>query len=152
PAQEGRVLNSSPTHDRPPRYPVAGIAVSEVTFDGALQTLIDAHGRGQRLAVHFVTAHTVVEASTNAALRQCLEAADLVAPDGMPLVWAGKLQRRKVTRVYGPDTMLAILDRGRDIGARHYFYGGAEAVPERLAAALIDRFPGLIVAGTHSPP
>lgn len=38
------------------------------------------------------------------------------------------------------------------MGARHYLYGGAEGTPERLAAALIARFPGATVVGTHSPP
>ncbi len=54
--------------------------------------------------------------------------------------------------MYGPDLMLALCDRGRANSVRHFFYGGAEGVPEQLAARLLARFPGLEVAGTYSPP
>ena len=37
-------------------------------------------------------------------------------------------------------------------GLKHFFYGGGEGVAERLARRLGDRFPGLIVAGTYTPP
>jgi N-acetylglucosaminyldiphosphoundecaprenol N-acetyl-beta-D-mannosaminyltransferase len=37
-------------------------------------------------------------------------------------------------------------------GWRHYFHGGKPGVPEQLAAELTRRFPGLVVAGTCSPP
>lgn len=137
---------------RPEKYQVGSIGVSAITFEEGVQWLLQAPGAGQRLSVHFVTAHTVVEASGNAALRAGLEAADFVAPDGMPLVWAGKLQGKTVSRVYGPDTMLAVLDRGRSIGGRHYFYGGAPDVPARLAESLMAQFDGLEIAGYHSPP
>jgi N-acetylglucosaminyldiphosphoundecaprenol N-acetyl-beta-D-mannosaminyltransferase len=37
-------------------------------------------------------------------------------------------------------------------GYRHFFYGGAEGVPERLAQRLRERFAGLSIAGWYSPP
>jgi len=134
------------------RYRVADIEVSALTFEAAVERLLDAPALGEQLSAHFVTAHTVVESHRDPALRAVLQRADLVAPDGMPLVWAGRLQHREVTRVYGPDTMAAVIDRGRARGARHYLYGGAEGVPERLAAALQARFPGVQIVGTESPP
>jgi len=74
-------------------------------------------------------------------------------PDGMPLVWLGRGQgHRQVTRVYGPDLMLAVCDAGRATGLTHYFFGGAAGVPERLRDRLAQRFPGLRVVGTMSPP
>jgi N-acetylglucosaminyldiphosphoundecaprenol N-acetyl-beta-D-mannosaminyltransferase len=35
---------------------------------------------------------------------------------------------------------------------RHYFYGGAPGVADALAAQMVERFSGLVVAGTCSPP
>ncbi|MGI9037994.1 MAG: WecB/TagA/CpsF family glycosyltransferase [Gemmatimonadota bacterium] len=79
--------------------------------------------------------------------------AAMVTPDGMPLVWLSRRRGRpEVSRVYGPDLMLSCCDSFRDRGARHYFYGGAEGVPEQLASSLTERFPGLEVAGGFSPP
>ncbi len=134
------------------RFRLLGVDVSALRLEEALRILLDAPARGQRLAVHFVTAHTLVEASADPSLRERLNADDLVCPDGMPLVWVGRLRRRRIERVYGPDTMLALLDRARAQGARHYLYGGAEGVPELLASKLVERFPGLDVVGCYSPP
>ena len=134
------------------RFRLLGVDVSAVRFEQALRLLLEAPAAGRRLGVHFITVHTLVEGSDDPLLREQLNAADLVCPDGMPLVWIGRLRRRAIERVYGPDTMLALIDRGREQGARHYFYGGAEGVPELLAEKLSKRFPGLVVAGCYSPP
>jgi N-acetylglucosaminyldiphosphoundecaprenol N-acetyl-beta-D-mannosaminyltransferase len=70
----------------------------------------------------------------------------------MPLVWLSRLAgNRQVGRVYGPDLLLACCESARE-PRRHFFYGGAAGVPERLVARLRQRFPGLDVAGTISPP
>jgi len=48
--------------------------------------------------------------------------------------------------------MLDFCARSVGPGYRHYFYGGAQGVPDQLAAAFTTRFPGLQVAGGYSPP
>ena len=71
----------------------------------------------------------------------------------MPLVWLCRAAGyRYVTRVYGPDLMLALCKAGCASGLRHYFYGGAEGVPESLAQSLTRQFPDLQITGTFSPP
>jgi N-acetylglucosaminyldiphosphoundecaprenol N-acetyl-beta-D-mannosaminyltransferase len=57
-----------------------------------------------------------------------------------------------IRRVYGPDLMLAVLGRAAERGWSSFFYGGAEGTPELLASRLQERFPGLRIAGTYSPP
>lgn len=99
------------------------------------------------------TVHTVMECQRDPRLRDVVNAAGLRTPDGMPLVW---LSRRAghpgVSRVYGPDLMLELAARSATTGHRHYFYGGAPGVADTLAERLSTRFPGLQVAGTHTPP
>jgi N-acetylglucosaminyldiphosphoundecaprenol N-acetyl-beta-D-mannosaminyltransferase len=48
--------------------------------------------------------------------------------------------------------MLNVCRHGLAHGYRHYFYGGAPGVADRLARRLQARFNGLVVAGTFSPP
>jgi N-acetylglucosaminyldiphosphoundecaprenol N-acetyl-beta-D-mannosaminyltransferase len=48
--------------------------------------------------------------------------------------------------------MLDACQYGLAKGWRHFFYGGAEGVAEKLAWRLGERFPGLQVAGTWCPP
>jgi N-acetylglucosaminyldiphosphoundecaprenol N-acetyl-beta-D-mannosaminyltransferase len=97
--------------------------------------------------------HGVAEANRDPEIRRVLKASSLVVPDGMPLVWLGRwhgydLQRR----VYGPELMLEFCEQTQAKGYRHFFYGGAPGVAERLADTLAKRFPELIVAGTFCPP
>jgi N-acetylglucosaminyldiphosphoundecaprenol N-acetyl-beta-D-mannosaminyltransferase len=70
----------------------------------------------------------------------------------MPLVWCCRRVGLPTERVYGPDLMLAVLEQGVQAGWRSYFYGGLPGVADQLAARMSERFPGLVVAGTHSPP
>lgn len=134
------------------RFRLIGVDVSALTVEQAVVLILDAPRLGQRLGVHFVTAHTLVEGSRSEDLRAALNGDALVCPDGMPLAWLGKLRRHRVERVYGPDTMLAVMDRGRANGYRHFLYGGADGVADLLAERLVERFPGLLIAGTHTPP
>src|SRR5581483_2192390 len=96
--------------------------------------------------------HGVMEARQSAEFRQVLADADLVVPDGMPLVWMGRFHgiKRMRRRVYGPELMETFL---RETGSayRHFFYGGAEGVAGQLARVLQAKF-GIQVAGTWCPP
>jgi N-acetylglucosaminyldiphosphoundecaprenol N-acetyl-beta-D-mannosaminyltransferase len=77
----------------------------------------------------------------------------LTTPDGMPLVWLGRLMgHRTVERVYGPDLMLSLCAATAGPGHAHFLYGGASGVAGALAARLQERFPGLRIAGTATPP
>jgi N-acetylglucosaminyldiphosphoundecaprenol N-acetyl-beta-D-mannosaminyltransferase len=96
--------------------------------------------------------HGVMESQRDEALREIHNASGLTTPDGMPMVWAGRVAGARISRVYGPDLMLALCAVADERGWSHYFYGGRAGIPERLAARLRQRFPRLRVAGTHSPP
>ena len=135
------------------RFDVLGVPVSAITMADALET-IDAWIRGR--SPHYVCVtgvHGVMESQRDDELRRIHEGAGLVTPDGMPLVWmAHLLGHPRVERVYGPDLLLACCEMSTRRGYRHFFYGGAPGVGERLAARLEARFPGLSVAGLYSPP
>ncbi len=137
----------------PPRFNVLGTGVSALSLDQARDLVLTARGRKQLGYVCCATAYNVNLARTDAALRAAYHQSLLTTPDGMPLVWLGRWHGHKeITRVYGPDLMLAVCDAGRAAGLTHYFYGGAEGVAEELRAKLTARFPGLQVIGTFTPP
>lgn len=126
-----------------------GVGVSALRFDQAVELILKGHTQRPARTVCLATAHGLVEAQDDPALRRCYNTSWLTTPDGMPLVWLGP---RGVERVYGPDLMLAVCDRGRAVGLRHFFYGGAPGVAATLRDRLVTRFPGLTVVGIHSPP
>jgi N-acetylglucosaminyldiphosphoundecaprenol N-acetyl-beta-D-mannosaminyltransferase len=136
-----------------PRYNVLGVGVSALTLDQARDLVIGIRGRTRCGYICHCTVHSVGEARKDPAYRRLLNASWLTTPDGMPLVWMAHRQgHRGVTRVYGPDLMLAVCDAGRASGLRHYFYGGAPGVAATLRERLCARFPGLAVVGAQSPP
>ena len=132
-----------------PRYDVLGTGVHALSLAQARDLLVGLRGRRGCGGVYPTTVHGVSEALDDPALRAAHRRALLVTPDGMPLVWLGP---GGVERVYGPDLLLATCDAGRAVGLRHYFYGGAPGVAERLRDRLTARFPGLEVVGTFTPP
>ena len=87
-------------------------------------------------------------------LRQIHNQAGLVTPDGMPLVWFGRLRGfSPLFRVYGPDLLLAAcLNVPVSQGWSRYFYGGGPGVADKLAERLSARYPRLKVAGCSTPP
>ena len=82
-----------------------------------------------------------------------LDNAALVLPDGVAMTWGAKLLGKPVPeRLPGPTVILDVCKYGIDKSFRHFFYGGAEGVGEKLIENLTVRFPGLQVAGFYCPP
>lgn len=132
---------------------VLGVKVSAVNIPLAIE-IIDAWiANRERHYVTITGVHGVIESQRDEAIREMHNKAGMVTPDGMPLVWLNHWQGNKhVSRVYGPDLMLAICEASKDAGYKHFFYGGADGVPELLRDKLTERYPHLQVVGTYSPP
>lgn len=130
-----------------------GVNVSAITMDDAVGFIERALGANSRTYICITGAHGIIECRTNSELRDIHNNAGLVTPDGMPVVWSlRRLGAPHTARVYGPDLLLAVCDRLRGIGARHYFYGGAPGIADTLGEKLQVRFPGMAVAGAYCPP
>lgn len=137
----------------PPRVDVLGVEISAVNMQMTLDTVIGWVVTSERQYVCVTGVHGVMESQRDRALAAIHNNAGLTTPDGMPMVWAGKAAGATwIQRVYGPDMMLAVLGEAQTRGWSSFFYGGAPGVPELLAERLQERFPGLQVAGIHSPP
>ncbi|HTT55937.1 MAG TPA: WecB/TagA/CpsF family glycosyltransferase [Opitutaceae bacterium] len=135
------------------RYNVLGVGISAVSLDQACRAIVAAKGRAPTGYVCATGVHGVSEAQRDPAVRRALNGAWLNVPDGMPLVWLGRAHgHRGVTRVYGPDLMLAVCGAGRADGLAHHFFGGGPGVAETLRDRLSARFPDLRVVGTFTPP
>ena len=72
--------------------------------------------------------------------------------DGVGVVVAGRAQGISVGRIYGSGLVSAACEYGALHGWKHFFYGGRPGVPEILKRNLETRFPGMLTAGTYSPP
>ena len=55
-------------------------------------------------------------------------------------------------RVFGPEFMLQMCELSVKRSYKHFLYGGAPGVADRLKRNLVDSFPGLQIVGTYTPP
>lgn len=132
---------------------ICGVRVDVTGYDAALErTIAWAHRRESRV-VCFSTVHMIMEAHDSPEYNAILRSADIVAPDGMPLVWALRLLReRGATRVYGPDfTRYAVAAAERE-RIPIALYGGTPASLQKLIRAFERRHPNLEIAYAFAPP
>ena len=135
------------------RVNVLGVGISVLNLRTALAAIAGAVGARRKGYICVTGVHGVMEAQDDAAFKKILNDAFLCTPDGMPMVWAGKLAgHRDMRRVYGPDLMLDICAWSETSGCKHFFYGGADGVAELLAQKLKAKFPKLAVVGCYTPP
>lgn len=146
-----------------PTLPVLDVPVSQVTYAELLRWVgervehaRDPHnnrGRDGASSVVFANVHLVTEAHLHDDYRAAIWDAAVVAPDGMPLLWASRLQGSPLReRCYGPTFMERALHTSQTVGWRHYFYGAVSPTLERLQRESARRFPGARVAGAAEPP
>lgn len=135
------------------RVNVLGVGLSVLNLKTALDAIAEAVRARRKGYICVTGVHGVMEAQNDPSFKHILNAAFLCTPDGMPMVWTGKLRGHAgMKRVYGPDLMLDVCAWSESSGCRHFFYGGADGVAELLVQKLTARFPKLQVAGTFTPP
>ncbi|HUU92132.1 MAG TPA: WecB/TagA/CpsF family glycosyltransferase [Phycisphaerae bacterium] len=135
------------------RRDILGVKFDLIDYETVLTSIQQWRQAGERKYVTFANPHSVMLCQRDPAMRLATEGAGLTLPDGVGIILAAKLLRYPQRgRVAGPTLLLRLCDWGRQHGYRHYFYGGGPGVAESLASRLRDKFPGLQVAGTYSPP
>lgn len=137
-----------------PYFRVLGVRVHQAQIETAIEIMESWIRKRDRSHLVGVTGmHGVTEAQHDPEFKKLLNAADLVVPDGMPLVWLGRIHGYPLhRRVYGPELMMTFCETTVSKGYRHFFYGGKPGVPEKLVEVLLSKFPNLKTVGTYSPP
>ncbi|MGV9774689.1 WecB/TagA/CpsF family glycosyltransferase [Streptosporangium sp. NPDC003464] len=135
------------------RVQVAGLAIDPMTEGEVVDHVVAALKRGE--GGHLVTPNVDITwaAARDPEARGIIEGADLVVADGMPLVWAAKLLGTPVpARVTGADLIWSLAEAATFYRYPIYLLGGPPGVARQAAERLTARHPGLLVAGTDTPP
>lgn len=135
-----------------PRFPVLSIGINAVTLSQTVLIIDSWIRRKEKHYINVCTVHTALECYDSPDLAGVVNRSGLSVPDGMPLVWLGKLRRLRMGRVYGPDLMLSVCQYGQTRGYRHFFYGSTPDVISKLENNLSKSFPDIRIAGRYSPP
>ncbi len=136
---------------------VLNVPIDDLNMEEALDRLEEfiATGRekGKYHQIATVNADFAVKALRDPELHYLLQQVDMATADGMPLVWGARLLGVPLEgRVTGSDMVPALAERAAQKGYSIYLFGAAPGVADRTAKVLQERYPGLKIVGTCSPP
>jgi N-acetylglucosaminyldiphosphoundecaprenol N-acetyl-beta-D-mannosaminyltransferase len=133
---------------------IAGVRIDARSFDEVVDEIV-AHARAGGAPAYIVTpnTHHVTLLQSDAEFRRIYDEAFLVVPDGVPLLWAGKLLGEPLSgRVNGTDLFETLCAKAAQYDLRVFLLGGRAGAAEAARAVLEARNPGLNVCGTYCPP
>ncbi len=132
---------------------VCGTRVDAVSYQDVIAQVTAWAQRSESRSVCCANVHMVMEAFDSPAYRAILDRADLVTPDGMPLVWALRLLGLKgAQRTYGPDLTTLLLAEAERQGIPVGFHGASRGVLGQLILNVRRRYPALRIVYHYSPP
>lgn len=132
---------------------IIGAEVNLIQYDSLSEQVVQWSQTHDSRYLCVANVHMLMEAHDSPNFKGVVNGADLVAPDGMPLVWMIRLKgKRDQQRVYGPTLMLHVLAAAARENIPVGFYGSAPHVLESLVERMQARYEGLNVAFSVSPP
>ena len=142
-------MNNTP----PTAVVILGIPFHDVSFDDAVAWACQRIRSRQPGYIATANMDFVMQAWCDPELQRILLEADLVVADGIPIVWLSTfLGPRLQERVTGSDLVPLLAEMSRNNGFSLFHLGGAAGVAEKAASVLVQRFPGLRIAGCYAPP
>jgi N-acetylglucosaminyldiphosphoundecaprenol N-acetyl-beta-D-mannosaminyltransferase len=138
---------------RPSSRLVLGMRVDATSYGDATERVVSWARSGRSAYVCVAAVNNAILAHDDATFRDVMNGADLITPDGRPLVWALRaLGIQSATQVRGTDLMDAVLRRAAEARLPVGFLGSTDAVLAALERRIPERWPGLEVPFRSSPP
>jgi N-acetylglucosaminyldiphosphoundecaprenol N-acetyl-beta-D-mannosaminyltransferase len=134
------------------RY-IVGMRVDATNYLDATAQIVTwaKHKVGKRVCAANV--HMVMETYDNPKFAEVVNQADLVTPDGMPLVWGLRaLGIKDASRVCGPYLTLSVCAAAAQIKLPIALYGGTEKSLIDFTDFLVEKYPDIQIACQISPP
>jgi N-acetylglucosaminyldiphosphoundecaprenol N-acetyl-beta-D-mannosaminyltransferase len=134
------------------RVEIGGVHIDRVDLQSALTRIQAFLDCGQTHQIATVNLDFVTLARKDSTFRDTVNRADLVVPDGMPLVWLSHLRGEPVPeRVTGVELVERSCQLAAQTGRGVFLLGAAPGVAVAAARTLQQRHPGLRVVGSYSP-
>lgn len=132
---------------------VLGMRVDATSYEDAAGRVVRWAKEGRSAYVCVASVHMVMESFDSAPFRGMVNGADLVTPDGRPLVWALKgLGVGHASQVRGTDLTSRVVERAAREGIPVGLYGGTPELLDSFVEVLRARHPNIEVACKIAPP
>ncbi len=130
---------------------ILGVNVDAVTMAEAVAHVTEAMDVRANVMIATANAEMIMRATHDEELRDILNAAALVVPDGAGTVWAARhLGHAMPERVAGYDLAQELLRRAPAEGRRIYFFGAAPGVAEKAKEKAEQLYPGIEIVGVRN--
>jgi len=134
-------------------HEILDVSIKPINYLSATHQILIWAREGSSRIVFAANVHMLMEAHDSPAYKKIINSADIVTPDGMPLVWMMRVKGHPdQQRVYGPTLMLHVLESAARENIPVGFYGSSPQVLQSLLAKTQSRFPNLKIAYSFSPP
>ena len=108
---------------------ILGSSISTTSYSSAVEQIRAWTRQNESRSVYAANVHMVMEAYDHPDFQEIVNSADLVTPDGMPLVWCLRAKGEKAQeRVYGPTLMLEVLRMAEKEGIVLGFLGSTAEI------------------------
>lgn len=132
------------------RIRLLGVAIDPITMEEAVRRALEIMDGRSGAVVVTPNSDYLMRAQKLPDLRDIANAAFLSLPDGVGVLAAARLLGQRIPmRVSGIDFAESLLAAMARSGKSVYLLGAKPAVAARAAEIATERFPGLIIAGTH---
>lgn len=129
---------------------ILGVNVSSLTMDEAVLAAEAFMDSNKPHLIATANAEMIMRATQDAELKEILNTADLVVPDGAGTVWASNyLGVEMPERVAGFDLAQAIFANAPAKNRRIFFFGSAPGVAEKAKQKAENDYPGIQIVGTR---
>ncbi len=144
---------SNQKSDLLPTQNVIGFPVSALSFDEQVAVIMQWARKRVSRVVCVSNVHMLMEGHWHRDFAHVLTQADMLTPDGMPLVWLASVMKGQTQdRVAGMELMMALCKQAEAAGISVFFLGSTPDLLKRIRRQLMLDFPDLAVAGMVSPP
>ncbi len=148
--RERHGLSATP---RPARVDLRGLEIDALTEQQALDLMFGALRGGEGGIVLTPNIDHLRRHTSSPDVRAAYAEADLVLADGMPLVWASRLQGTPLPeRVAGSDLIWTVSAAAARENKSVFLLGGAPGVAPLASERLQTKYRHLRIAGEHCPP
>ncbi|MEE1307790.1 MAG: WecB/TagA/CpsF family glycosyltransferase [Anaerovibrio sp.] len=130
---------------------ILGVNVNSLTMAQAVEAVQQFIAEKKVALVATANAEMLMRSTQDDELKDILNQADLVVPDGAGTVWAaGHLGEPMPERVAGFDLAQELMREAPARGDRIYFFGSAPGVADKAKAKAEELYPGIQVVGTRN--
>lgn len=133
------------------RVKILGVGVDSVTMQEALDRVETFFEERKPVIIATANAEMLMRATHDEELKNILNAAELVVPDGAGTVWAAHhLGYEMPERVAGYDLAQELMKKAPSKNRKIYFFGSAPGVAEKAKLKAEELYPNIKIVGTRN--